>query len=576
MKNIIYFLLLLPSLLFAQNSRTYNEYTFGGDITTHETGYVIVSSPDDANGDEILLIYLHGLNWEHVNGSTPFKHRGVSMGQALHHHYSTGEDQRFPDSLARNIVIAAPQKNGSQHWDYDDILEAYHYVVDTLGISVSDTIAIGGESWGGGGTVKVTYEWANEVSPPFEIGAAIPIASVNPVSAANYAARAGVTNVPHWFFHLNDDPQVSEQNTVDYVNALRDAGMTLTEDLRVTIWNYGIHKGWNTVIYNDSTFTQPFPRNTSFFDGGVGDISANASDNSPYGPADFDIYGWIEQQITAPNIPAPDPSITVRDSATVTADEVITRTFSNLDTAGVYTLVTIGDNGSGTIVDRHDITIIGDQGGNGGGSVEQQRIYANITRFGNNTGEPFTVNRLDGNPTTIATTALNNDAGNASGISWTPSHVTNAGSSNNEAVASGTDDNFPHTLSGGITRELDDAWVTNWKLSSVQNSGSDPCKYEVILSGLDPLSTYDIYAFFTSNTSSDFVGYNRDMRVTGVGNTTIVGNTVLSADQPNETELSLAEDITPDGNNEILLRLENANATGARLMECAGVMIVEK
>jgi predicted peptidase len=180
----------------------------------------------DAAGDPVpLLLFLHGAG-----------ERGADLERVKLH----GPPKLIAGGMAFPAIVVSPQAPEGDWWSYrvNDLLALLDHIIERYNVD-QDRVYVTGLSMGGYGT------WALLQATPERFAAAIPICGGGNAALAGYS-RA-LRQVPLRVFHGEADQVVPVQESIDMVEAIREAG---GEHVELTTYAGVNHDSW-TQTYDD-------------------------------------------------------------------------------------------------------------------------------------------------------------------------------------------------------------------------------------------------------------------------------------------------------------------------------------
>ena len=177
-----------------------------------------------------LLVFLHGAG-EMGNGTTDLS---KVLSNAVP---SLINKNNFPASFVSgntnySFIVISPQ---FKTWpSTDDVDAMISYSITNFRIDET-RIYVTGLSMGGGATWDYASVYAGKIA------AIVPICGASAPNASK-AKNMADAHLPVWAFHNEDDPTVSVNTTIDYINMINSFNPSIVP--KMTLWPTGGHNAW--------------------------------------------------------------------------------------------------------------------------------------------------------------------------------------------------------------------------------------------------------------------------------------------------------------------------------------------
>ena len=210
-----FFLLIFQSFLFSQQvAKTIPNSTSPDGLI----GFLQFTPPDYGSQKHPLIIFLHGIG-ERGNGTTQI---GTVANNGTPNYCAHGATMRFTvGGVTSSFVVLSPQLSVQYgYWPTYYVKEMIKYAKANLSID-PNRIYVTGLSLGGGGIWRLITDTEN-FDHTFDgtIAAAAPVCGTQEETDADFCTTIGTNHLPVWAFHNEDDPTVSVNTTIDYINMI--------------------------------------------------------------------------------------------------------------------------------------------------------------------------------------------------------------------------------------------------------------------------------------------------------------------------------------------------------------------
>ncbi len=271
-------------------------------------GFLQFTPSDYGTQKHPLIVFMHGWG-ERGNGTTTINN---VTANGIPNLIANGATMRFTvGGVTSSFVVLCPQLSSTLGmWPAYYAKEMIKYAKANLQID-TDRIYVTGLSLGGGGSWVYAFD---SLKNDLAIAALAPVCGTDDGNDANACASAGVSHLPVWAFHCEDDGTVGVNNTVHVQLTFQYGCGSNLPAPRFTFYKTGGHAGAWVNAYDTGHITR-------LVDSSMVKSGASSSVNFTASP---NLYEWFLSNKRATPV------------AVVSAPSTITTTSTTFDGSGSY------------------------------------------------------------------------------------------------------------------------------------------------------------------------------------------------------------------------------------------------